>query len=89
MNKSCTRRKGNEEFSLPIISKEQKMKKWKLIIVSILVTSLILGACAKATETMEAEQPEEPEVVAPEPEEAEIPAEPVTITLWAEMVRRN
>ncbi len=60
------------------------MKKWKLLIVTILVTSLILSACATATETMEAEQPGEPEAVAPEPEEEEMPAEPVTITLWAQ-----
>ncbi len=57
------------------------MKNWRLIIVSILVATLILSACATATDKPAVEEPEEADVPEPEVEE---PAEPVTITLWAQ-----
>jgi len=61
------------------------MKNLKWIIVSILVATLILSACATKTDTPAVEEPEEPgEADVPEPEEEEVPAEPVTITLWAQ-----
>lgn len=66
------------------------MKNWKLIfVVSLLVLSQILAACAPAaTPTEEAAMPEEPEVPAPaEPTalpEPTTPPEPVDIVLWAQ-----
>jgi len=61
------------------------MKNFRLIIVSILVATLILSACATKTATPAADMPDEPAADVPDvPDEPEEPAEPVTVSLWAQ-----